>query len=81
MGIKANCSKNRMAELGKMLILFGGMLLVVGVLLTLGGKLPWLGRLPGDIVIQRDNFSFYFPLGTCILLSVLLSILFALFRR
>jgi membrane protein implicated in regulation of membrane protease activity len=70
-----------MAELGKTLMIFGGMLLVVGALLTLGGKLSWLGRLPGDIVIQRDNFSFYLPLGTCILLSVLLSILFALFRR
>ena len=64
-----------------MLIVFGGVLLAVGVLLTLSGKLPWLGRLPGDIVIQRDNFSFYFPLGTCLLLSVLLSILFAFLRR
>lgn len=70
-----------MTELGKTLIIFGGVLLVVGVLLTLSGKLPWLGRLPGDIVIQRDNFSFYFPLGTCLLLSVLLSILFAFLRR
>ena len=70
-----------MTELGKMLIVFGGVLLAVGVLLTLSGKLPWLGRLPCDIVIQRDNFSFYFPLGTCILLSVLLSILFAFLRR
>jgi hypothetical protein len=70
-----------MAELGKMLILLGGVLVVVGVLLTLGGKLPWLGRLPGDIVIQRDNFTFYFPLATSILLSVVLSLLFLLFRR
>ena len=59
-----------MAELGKTLILLGGVLVVVGVLLTLGGKLPWLGRLPGDIIIQRDNFTFYFPLATSILLSV-----------
>jgi hypothetical protein len=70
-----------MAELGKTLILLGGVLVVVGVLLTLGGKLPWLGRLPGDIVIQRDNFTFYFPLTTSILLSVVLSLLFMLFRR
>jgi hypothetical protein len=70
-----------MTELGKMLIVFGGVLLVVGVLLTFSGKLPWLGRLPGDIVIQREHFSFYFPLGTCILLSILLSILFAFLRR
>ena len=70
-----------MAELGKTLILLGGVLVVVGVLLTLGGKLPWLGRLPGDIIIQRDNFTFYFPLATSILLSVVLSLLFMLFRR
>ncbi len=70
-----------MAELGKTLIVLGGVLVVVGVLLTLGGKLPWLGRLPGDIVIQRDNFTFYFPLATSILLSVVLSLLFMLFRR
>ena len=81
MGIKASCSEEDMTELGKTLILFGGALLVVGVLLVLSGKLPWLGRLPGDIVIQRGNFSFYFPLGMCLLVSVLLSILFALFRR
>jgi len=70
-----------MAELGKTLILLGGVLVVVGILLTLGGKLPWLGRLPGDIVIQRDNFTFYFPLATSIVLSVVLSLLFMLFRR
>lgn len=70
-----------MPELGKILIVCGGLLLVVGVLFTLGGKIPWLGRLPGDIIIQRDNFSFYFPLTTCLLLSVVLSLLFALLRR
>lgn len=70
-----------MPELGKILIACGGLLLVVGVLFTLGGKIPWLGRLPGDIIIQRDNFSFYFPLTTCLLLSVVLSLLFALLRR
>ena len=70
-----------MAELGKTLILLGGVLVVVGALLILGGKLPWLGRLPGDIVIQRDNFTFYFPLATSILLGVVLSLLFMLFRR
>jgi hypothetical protein len=70
-----------MAELGKMLILLGGVLVVVGVLFSLGGKLPWLGRLPGDIYIQRDNFTLYFPLATSIVVSVLLSLLFLLFRR
>lgn len=70
-----------MAELGKILILLGGVLLGIGVLLTLGGKLPWLGRLPGDIVVQRDNFSFYFPLTTSILVSVLVSLVLFLLRR
>jgi len=70
-----------MAELGKTFIMLGVVLAVVGVLLLLGGKLPWLGRLPGDIFIQRDNFTFYFPLATSILISVLLSLLFLLFRR
>lgn len=70
-----------MAELGKTLILFGGLMLLVGVLLTLSGKVPWLGHLPGDIFIQRGPFSFYFPLTTCLLVSALLSLLFFLLRR
>jgi hypothetical protein len=70
-----------MTEFGKILIIFGGTLLILGALLTLGGKISWLGRLPGDIVIQRDNFSFYFPLTTCILLSIVLSMIFAFLRR
>lgn len=70
-----------MTEIGKVLIGLGGVMLVVGVLLTLSGKIPWLGRLPGDIFIQRDNFSFYFPLTTCLLLSVLVSLIFAILRR
>ena len=70
-----------MTEFGKILIIFGGTLLILGALLTLGGKITWLGRLPGDIVIQRDNFSFYFPLTTCILLSIVLSMIFAFLRR
>jgi len=70
-----------MVEIGKTLILLGGMLVVIGVLLTFGGKLPWLGRLPGDIVIERDNFTFYFPIVTSIMVSVILSLLFMFFRR
>lgn len=64
-----------------MLMVLGGILLLVGLLFTAGAKLPWLGRLPGDIYIQRDNFSFYFPLATCLLVSVLLSLVLFLFRR
>ena len=70
-----------MGDLGRALMLFGGALVLVGALLSLGGKLPWLGRLPGDIVIERENFRFYFPLATSILISIVLSLIAALFRR
>jgi DUF2905 family protein len=64
--------------LGKLLIIVGLVIAGIGLLVTAG--LP-LGRLPGDFVFRRGNFSFYFPLGTSILVSVLLTILFALLRR
>ena len=70
-----------MAGLGKTLIYLGLVLVVVGVVLTFAGKLPWLGRLPGDISIERENFSLYFPLATCILISVILSLVLYFFRR
>jgi len=70
---------------GKLFIGFGLLLILIGGLLTLAGtlpgKIPWIGRLPGDIYIQRENWSFYFPLGTSILLSVILTLLFSLFGR
>lgn len=70
-----------MSGLGKGLMLLGLVLLVFGALLTLGGRIPWLGRLPGDFVIDRPGFTFYFPLGTSILLSVLLSLVLWFLRR
>ena len=66
---------------GKVLILLGLVLLLAGLFLTFGGRVPLLGRLPGDIRIERENFSFYFPLTTCILVSLVLSLLLWLFRR
>lgn len=66
---------------GKTLILIGLVLLAVGLVLTFGGKIPLLGRLPGDIRIERENFSFYFPLTTCILISLLVTLLLWFFRR
>lgn len=66
---------------GKMLIIIGLMVTGVGFLLWLGGKIPGLGHLPGDIIIKRGNFTFYFPLVTSILLSIILSIIIALLRR
>jgi hypothetical protein len=67
--------------LGKLLILCGLGLVVLGALLSSGDKLGWLGRLPGDFRIERGNFSFFFPLGSCLLISALLSLLLWLFRR
>lgn len=67
-------------ELGRLLIVLGGVLLVAGVALTFFGRLG-LGSLPGDFVYRRGNFSFYFPLMTSIVLSVVLSLLLWLFRR
>jgi hypothetical protein len=68
-------------ELGKFFIISGLLLVGVGLFLSFGGKLNFLGRLPGDIRIDRESFSFFFPLGTCLLISLLLSLLFWLFRR
>ena len=70
-----------MEQLGKLLIIAGGVLALVGVLFVLGPRLPLrIGRLPLDFHYQRDNFRFYFPLGTSILISVILTIVFALIR-
>ncbi len=69
-----------MDAIGKGLILFGGLLVIAGGVIWLIGKAPWIGRLPGDIVIQRDNFSCVFPLATSILLSIVLTILVQLAR-
>ncbi|HEY7586855.1 MAG TPA: DUF2905 domain-containing protein [Candidatus Deferrimicrobiaceae bacterium] len=70
-----------MAPFGKLLIVIGLFMVGAGILLLLSDKIPWLGRLPGDITVKRDNFTFFFPLATCILISVILSILFWLFRK
>ena len=66
-------------DIGKWLIIFGVILVILGAAFILAGKIPWLGKLPGDIYIQRRNFTFFFPLTTSILLSVLLSLLLSLF--
>jgi hypothetical protein len=66
---------------GKSLIILGLVLVAVGLTLHFSGRIPLLGRLPGDIRIEKENFSFYFPLGSCLLLSLVLSLLFWLFKR
>jgi uncharacterized protein HemY len=70
-----------MAGLGKTLIYFGIFLVVLGIIFTLGGKMPWLGHLPGDIIIERERFTLYLPLTTCLLISVILSLVLYFFRR
>jgi len=67
--------------LGKTLILLGVFIILVGLFLLLGEKIPWVGRLPGDIIIRKKNFTFYFPIVTSILISIILTLLFTLFRR
>ncbi len=66
---------------GKILIVIGLFVAAVGALWLFAGRIPWLGRLPGDIAVERPGFSFYFPLGTSLLLSVILTFIFWLFRR
>jgi hypothetical protein len=79
--MKNTTKRQVMSGLGKMLIVFGVILAVVGVVLLLAPKIPWLGKLPGDITYRGERFTFYFPLATCILLSVILSLILYLFRR
>ena len=71
-----------MEQMGRLLVVMGGILVLVGLLFMFGPKLPFrLGRLPLDFRYQRDNFTFYFPLGTSILISVLLTLFFGLLNR
>jgi hypothetical protein len=70
-----------LGPLGKMLILLGVFIVLIGLLLVIGEKIPWIGRLPGDIIIRKKNFTFYFPIVTSILISIILTLLFALFRK
>lgn len=70
-----------MNEFGKLLVIVGLVLVVAGVLLWLGVGRGWLGRLPGDIHYRRGNFTFYFPLMTCVLLSVVLTLILWLLKK
>jgi hypothetical protein len=70
-----------MPEFGRTLIVLGIVIIALGLLFTFGGKIPWLGHLPGDIHLQRGRFSFYFPITTCIVISILISLVLYLFRR
>lgn len=66
---------------GKYLVIAGVLFIVLGSIFLLAGKIPFIGRLPGDILVRRENFTFYFPITTCILASIILSLLFLFFKR
>jgi len=70
-----------MNDLAKFLILIGAVCLIVGIVVLFAGRIPWVGRLPGDIYIRKENFTLYAPLTTGILISVFLSLLVFLFSR
>lgn len=70
-----------LSDIGRMLVIFGIVLVLVGVVMMFADRIPFLGRLPGDIVVRRKNFTFYFPLVTMIIVSVVLTILLNLFTR
>ncbi len=70
-----------MEDIGRLLVLFGVLLAIVGGAVILLGRIPGIGRLPGDIVIQRDGFSCFFPIATSIILSIVLTILLNLALR
>lgn len=74
-----------MTDLGKILVGFGVVMIVLGGILLLAGhlsgKVPWIGRLPGDIYIERGSWRFYFPLATSVIISIVLTLLLSLFGR
>jgi len=70
-----------MGDLSRSLILIGSILVIVGVVLSLFGRIPGMGKLPGDIFIKKENFTFYFPLATSLLISVILSLILYLWNR
>jgi hypothetical protein len=70
-----------MNEIGKGLIYIGAFFIVIGAMVLILGKLGIIGKLPGDIYIKRDNYSFYFPIVTCLIISLILSLIFYFLRR
>lgn len=72
---------NPLPEFGKMLLILGILFVAIGLFLILGPKIPLLGKLPGDFIVRRGNFTLYFPLATSILLSIVLTLIFFIFRK
>jgi hypothetical protein len=69
------------AEFGKILIFIGLLLAILGFVFIFGNKIPFIGRLPGDIAVERRNYSLYFPVTTCIIISVVISFILWLFNK
>ena len=70
-----------MAEVGRALVVLGAVIVVIGLVLVLFDRVPWIGRLPGDILVRRGNWTFYVPLGTSVLLSLVLTLVLWLIGR
>ena len=70
-----------MQDIGRFLVIIGVVVAIIGLLMWTGFMPKWLGRLPGDIRVERGSFSLYFPIVTCIVISVILTLIFSLFRR
>jgi len=70
-----------LSNFGKILIFLGFLLIFIGILFLFGSKIPFFGKLPGDIYIKKENFTFYFPITTCFLISIILSIIFYIIFR
>ena len=70
-----------MNSFAKFFLTLGAVFFAIGLILMLAPKFPWLGRLPGDILIRKKNFTLYFPLATSIILSIILTVLISLFRK
>jgi hypothetical protein len=70
-----------MGTAGRLLVFFGIAVTLIGLILWFGPRIPGLGRLPGDIYVKKNNFTFYFPLGTCILVSIVVTFVLWLLRK
>jgi ribose/xylose/arabinose/galactoside ABC-type transport system permease subunit len=68
-------------DFGKIIILIGLLIVVLGIVLIVGNKIPFIGKLPGDIAIERRNYSFYIPVTTCIVISIIFSFILWLFSK
>jgi uncharacterized protein HemY len=70
-----------MPALGKMLVILGAVIILAGVILIFANKIPFIGRLPGDILVKRESFTFCFPITTCIIISIVLTLIFWILRK